>query len=121
MVRPRSVERREAILSAATRVIASDGLRAATAAIAKEAGVSNGALFVYFETKAALFNELYVGLKTEMGAAAADGLTADGELREQVFHVWTQWLRWATTYPEKRRRSRSWACRMTSPPTVTGR
>ena len=103
MARPRSEDRRNAILSAASRVIASDGLGAATAAIAKEAGVSNGSLFVYFETKAALLNELYVALKTEMGAVATAGLPPEGEARAQVLHVWTQWLGWATTNPEKRR------------------
>ena len=103
MSRPRSEDRRNAILSAATRVIASRGLGASTAAIAKEAGVSNGSLFVYFDTKAALLNELYVALKTEMTAAATAGLHADGEPREQVLHMWTQWLRWATTNPQKRR------------------
>lgn len=103
MPRPRSEDRRNAILSAATRVIASQGLAAPTATIAKEAGVSNGSLFVYFDTKAALLNELYVALKTEMTAAATAGLDAGGEPREQVRHIWTQWLRWATTNPDKRR------------------
>jgi AcrR family transcriptional regulator len=103
MSRPRSEDRRNAILSAATRVIAAQGLGAPTAAIAKEAGVSNGSLFVYFDTKAALVNELYVVLKTEMGMAATAGLRAGSEPREQVLHMWTEWLRWATSTPEKRR------------------
>jgi AcrR family transcriptional regulator len=103
MSRPRSEDRRNAILSAATRVIAADGLGAPTAAIAKQAGVSNGSLFVYFDTKAALLNELYVALKTEMVTAATAGLPAEREPREQVLHMWTQWLGWATTSPEKRR------------------
>lgn len=103
MARRRSEDRRNAILAAATRVVASEGLGAATAAIAKEAGVSNGSLFLYFETKAVLLNELYVVLKSEMGAAAMTGLPARGEIREQVHHMWTQWLAWATTNPEKRR------------------
>ncbi len=58
MARPRSKDRRNAILSAATSVIACQGLGAATATIAKEAAVSNGSLFLYFDTKATLFNEL---------------------------------------------------------------
>jgi AcrR family transcriptional regulator len=103
MSRPRSDERRSAILTAATRVIAVEGLGAATASIAKEAGVSNGSLFLYFDTKATLMNELYVELKTEMGAAAIDGLPVGADIREQVLHMWDQWLRWATSYPEKRR------------------
>ena len=103
MARPRSEDRRNAILSAATRVIASQGLGAPTAMIAKEAGVSNGSLFLYFDTKAMLLNELYVRLKTEMGAAAIAGLPARSEPRVQVRHMWTQWLRWATTNPDKRR------------------
>ena len=84
-------------------MIASQGLGAPTATIAKEAGVSNGSLFLYFDTKATLLNELYVGLKTEMGAAAVDGLGTESEPREQVRHMWTQWMRWATANPEKRR------------------
>jgi AcrR family transcriptional regulator len=103
MPRPRSEDRRSAILSAASRAIASEGLGAATAAIAKEAGVSNGSLFLYFETKATLLNELYIALKTEMGEIAVAGLPSSGEPPEQIRHMWTQWLSWATANPEKRR------------------
>lgn len=104
MARPRSEDRRNSILSAAARVIASQGLAAAaTAVIAKEAGVSNGSVFVYFDTKAELLNDLYLALKEEMTAAAAAGLDAGGEPREQVRRMWTQWLRWATASPHKRR------------------
>jgi AcrR family transcriptional regulator len=103
MPRPRSDDRRNAILSAATHVIAAQGLGAATAAIAQQAGVSNGSLFVYFDTKARLLNQLYVALKTEMGAAAVDGLPIEADAREQVLHMWNQWLHWATSFPDKRR------------------
>jgi AcrR family transcriptional regulator len=103
MPRPRSEDRRNAILAAAARIIASDGLGAATAAIAKEAGVSNGSLFVYFDTKTTLVNELFVSLKTEMGGAAIDGIPLEAEPREQLLHMWDRWLDWATSFPEKRR------------------
>lgn len=103
MARPRSDERRSAIISTAVRVIASQGLGAATATIAKEAGVSNGSLFTYFETKADLLNQLYIELKTEMAASALDGLPAVDGARGQMLHIWTHWLRWATAFPEKRR------------------
>jgi len=103
MPRPRSDDKRAAIVSAATRVFAAQGLGAATATIAREAGVSNGSLFTYFGTKADLLNQLYLELKTDMGAAALGGLPAGGDAREQLRHMWTRWLRWATEYPQKRR------------------
>jgi AcrR family transcriptional regulator len=103
MARPKSDDKRSAIMSAAVRVIAVEGPSAATAAIAKEAAVSNGSLFTYFETKADLFNQLYVELKAEMAAAALHGLPADGDARAQMSHIWFHWLDWATSWPEKRR------------------
>jgi AcrR family transcriptional regulator len=103
MPRPRSDDKRAAIMSAAARVIAAQGLGAATATIAKEAGVSNGSLFTYFGTKADLLNQLYLELKTDMGAAALGGLPAGGDAREQLLHMWSRWLYWAAAYPERRR------------------
>ena len=103
MARPRSEDKRSAIVSAATRVIASQGLGAPTATIAKEAGVSNGSLFTYFETKSDLLNHLYVELKAEMAAAALSGLPSESDIRKQLLHMWTQMLRWAASCPEKRR------------------
>jgi AcrR family transcriptional regulator len=103
MARPRSDDRRSAILRAAIRVIASQGLGAATATIAKEAGVSNGSLFTYFETKADLLNALYTELKAEAAAAALNGLPTRSNTRKQMLHIWSHWLLWATSCPEKRR------------------
>ncbi|WP_353647433.1 TetR/AcrR family transcriptional regulator [Nakamurella sp. A5-74] len=103
MARPRSEDRRNAILGAASRVVATEGLGASTSGIAREAGVSNGSLFVYFETKSVLLNELYVSLKTEMGAMAVDGLPDGSDPHDQVRHLWDQWMRWATSHPDKRR------------------
>lgn len=90
-------------MAAAICVIASQGLGAATATIAKEAGVSNGSLFTYFETKADLFNQFYLKLKAGMASAAIEGLPAGAELRDQVFHIWSNWMGWAVSNPEMRR------------------
>ena len=102
MSRPRSDEKRAAILDAATRVIVSQGLGAPTAGIAKEAGVANGSLFTYFETKTELFNQLYLELKSEMAATALKGCSARADTRAQFFQVWKNWTQWAVSYPEKR-------------------
>jgi AcrR family transcriptional regulator len=101
MARPRSEDKRNAIMAAATRVIVTHGLSAPTAMIAQEAGVSNGSLFTYFKTKADLFNQLYLELKAGMASAALKGLPAKAELREQVFHIWSNWMGWAVSNPEK--------------------
>jgi AcrR family transcriptional regulator len=103
MARPRSEDKRIAIMEAAARVIGTHGLSAPTALIAKEAGVSNGSLFAYFETKADLLNRLYVELKAEMAAGALDGLPTETDIRTQMFHMWSHLLRWANSCPEKRR------------------
>ncbi len=103
MARPRSEEKRNALIAAATRVIVTHGLSAPTALIAHEAGVANGSLFTYFETKADLLNHLYLDLKTGQASAALEGLPVGAELRAQVFHLWSHWMDWAVSNPEKRR------------------
>ena len=103
MPRPKSEEKRSAILEAATRIIVTQGLSGPTMGIAKEAGVANGSLFTYFETKTELFNQLYLELKTEMASAAMKDLPMDAEPRAQLLHLWQHWMNWAVSYPEKRR------------------
>ena len=103
MARPRSEGRRGAIIKAAISIIASQGLGAPTALIAKRAGVSNGSLFTYFATKADLLNDLYIELKMESASAALDGLPMQSDTREQMRHMWSHWLHWATAHPDKRR------------------
>lgn len=103
MARPKSEDKRNAILVAATRVIATQGLSAPTAMIAHEAGVANGTLFTYFATKADLLNHLYLELKAEMAKEVAKGTSDELEPRERFFHVWKNWISWATAHPEKRR------------------
>lgn len=103
MARPKSEDKRNAIMDAATRVIVAQGLSAPTARIAQEAGISNGSLFTYFETKVDLLNQLFLELKAGMATAALKGFPEQSELRKQVFHVWSNWMDWATSNPEKRR------------------
>ena len=90
-------------MAAATSIIASQGLAAPTALIAKRAGVSNGSLFTYFATKAVLLNDLFTELKRESAAAALGGLPIESDARAQMRHMWTQWLHWAVSHPDKRR------------------
>jgi AcrR family transcriptional regulator len=102
MPRPRSDEKRTAILNAATRVIVLQGLSAPTMVIAKEAGIANGSLFTYFQTKTDLFNQLFLELKAEL-AAGSMNLPVEAEVHEQFFNLWKKWMDWAIANPDKRR------------------
>src|ERR1700739_4617487 len=66
MPRPKTGDKRAAILHAATRTMAKDGLGASTASVAKAAAVAEGSLFRYFPDKDKLLNELYRELKLDM-------------------------------------------------------
>src|SRR5258708_5790685 len=63
MAKPKSEDKRNAILSAAIQVFAERGLGAPTAAITSAAGIAEGSLFTYFTTKEELINALYRELK----------------------------------------------------------
>ncbi len=95
-------ERRRAILSAATSIIASQGLGRRPRRSRRKPPSPTARLFD-FDTKTTLLNELYIVLKTEMGKAASTDLTTGGEPRDPVQHIWTIWMRWATRNPQKRR------------------
>ena len=103
MPRVKSNEKRSEILAAATRMIVIQGLGAPTMGIAREAGIPNGSLFTYFSTKADLFNQLYLELKSEMGAAATQGGQEVTFSREHFFQVWRNWTNWSVAFPEKRK------------------
>ena len=101
MARPRSDDKRNALMSAAIHVIAIQGLGAATATIAKEAGVSNGSLFTYFETKDDLLNQLYLELKSEGREEMMSAYPASASLQERVRHVWDRYVNLCFASPDK--------------------
>lgn len=103
MARQKNEDRRQAIVDAAVTLIAREGLGAATAAIAKEAGISNGSLFTYFPTKNDLLKQLYLEIKSEVIASVDEGLSDAISERAQLLHMWTRWTAWGANNPQKRR------------------
>ncbi len=101
MARPLSEEKRAAILAAAVDVIAEQGLSAATAKIAKVAGVAEGSLFTYFPTKDDLLNRLYLALKAELGDQMLSAYPKRANLKARVRHIWRQYIDWGVLYPNK--------------------
>jgi AcrR family transcriptional regulator len=99
MARPKSEDKRNAILSAATEVFAARGLSAPTSAISTAAGVAEGTLFTYFKTKDELVNALYQEIKLELADAMMSGFPRKKSVRERLLHVWDHYVAWGVANP----------------------
>ena len=94
MAKPKSEDKRNSILSAATRVFAERGLGAPTASITSAAGIAEGSLFTYFKTKDELINALYRELKLELADAIMSSFPRKQSVRHRLEHVWNGHVRW---------------------------
>ena len=104
MARPRSEDKRNAILEAATRLFAERGLTAApTSEISKQAGVAEGTLFTYFKTKDDLINALYRELKLELADAIMSDFPRKKNIRTRLRHVWDRYVDWGIANPKQRK------------------
>jgi AcrR family transcriptional regulator len=61
-----SIDKRERIIAAASRLIVQNGLQCSMSAIAEEAGVATGSLYNYFDSKEALVRGVYGRVAEEM-------------------------------------------------------
>ena len=100
MSRPKSDDKRIAILEAALRVFAERGnLSAPTSAISKAAGVAEGTLFTYFKSKDDLINELYRHLRARFDRTLAEyPIKADAPTR--LRYVWDRFIDRLLAQPE---------------------
>lgn len=102
MARPKSGDKRTAILNAATAAIAEQGLGASTSTMAKMAGVAEGTVFTYFPTKDELLNQLFLELKREVYEFIASGFPVKAGAKAQARHFWHRYLDWGINHPHKR-------------------
>lgn len=100
MAKPKSEDKRNAILASATKVFAERGLSAPTAAITSAARVAEGSLFTYFKTKDELINALYRELKLELADAMMSGFPRKQSVRTRLQHVWNGYVNWGVAHPE---------------------
>ena len=104
MARPKSEDKRNAILDAATRLFAERGLTAApTSEISKQARIAEGTLFTYFKTKDDLINALYREIKLELADAMMSGFPRKKSVRTRLRHVWDSYVNWGVANPEQRK------------------
>lgn len=100
-----SADKRQAILAAALRLIARLGLHAAPmSAVARYAGVAAGTLYLYFPSKEAMINALYLQVLEDRDrsmAADAEGARKDGAIgRAGLWAFWNGLARWHFEHPE---------------------
>ncbi|AZD46832.1 DNA-binding transcriptional regulator, AcrR family [Pseudomonas chlororaphis] len=103
MARPKSVDKRNAILSAAIEVFAEQGLASPALKIAKAAGVAEGTLFNYFATKDDLLNQLYLDLKSELRDVMMPDYPRGETVKKRLHHVWQAYIDWGVAEPQKRK------------------
>jgi len=103
LAKPKSEDKRNAILSAAIQVFAERGLGAPTAAITSVAGIAEGSLFTYFKTKDELINALYRELKLELADAMMSGFPRKQSVRHRLEHVWNGYVQWGVANPDQQK------------------
>jgi AcrR family transcriptional regulator len=102
MARPRSDEKRQAILDAAVRVFAERGIaHAPTWAISKEAGIAEGSLFTYFESKDELMEELYRELRQEFSRHLVDDFPHGTDVKTRLRYIWDKYLELGAAHPDR--------------------
>lgn len=100
MARPKSEDKKQALLEAATAAFAQSGIAASTSAIARSAGVAEGTLFRYFATKDDLLNELYLTIKADLVKTMIAGLNPnETESKENTRNIWNSYIGWGVRNP----------------------
>lgn len=100
MARPKSEDKKQALLEAATQAIAQSGIAASTAVIARNAGVAEGTLFRYFATKDELINTLYLHLKQDLCQSMImelDRSITDAKMMTRF--IWNSYISWGLNHP----------------------
>jgi len=101
MSRPKSDNKRKAILDAAQRVIAERGVgNSPTSAISKAAGVAEGSLFTYFANKDELLNELYLEMRRDFDRNLTS-YPGDADTETRLRYVWDTFLNLGIAQPAR--------------------
>lgn len=92
-MKPKDDEKLRAIAQATFTLVEQTGLSGLTmAAIAREAGLATGTLYVYFKSKEELMVALYEQAKTSTTASLMQGDDATSPMRSRFRRMWMNWL-----------------------------
>jgi AcrR family transcriptional regulator len=94
--------KREAILKATLLMVNNHGFHAAPMSmISKQAGVSPGTIYLYFENKESLINTLYCELKTRFAERIFKGFITDMPVKVGFKVIWMNVLDYKCNEPEE--------------------
>lgn len=95
MVRSLSSEKKEAFFRVALKLFVANGVQnTSTAEIAREAGSAAGTLFLYFQTKQDLINELVLKISEEQSEYINTLLSAPLSIQDAFLAIWNGSIDW---------------------------
>ena len=101
MSRPKSENKRKAILEAAKQLIADRGVaETPTSAISKAAGIAEGSLFTYFSSKDELLNELYLEMRRDFDRSLAN-YPQSSDPKTRLRYVWDTFVNLGVAEPSR--------------------
>jgi len=93
-------DKRNEIIIAALELISEQGFhKAPMSMIARKAGVGAGTIYIYFENKDALINEIYIELEKKITAAIQEGYSVSQPIKERFMHLWIGLLWYIIEHP----------------------
>ncbi|MBC8100346.1 MAG: TetR/AcrR family transcriptional regulator [Armatimonadetes bacterium] len=95
-------DKQKAILEAAVAIFSERGFwNTPTSLISKTAGIADGTLFNYFETKDDLINEVYLYLKQAVAVIVLGGLSTHKTNKDKIRHIWNRYIEWGVNHPNE--------------------
>ncbi len=100
MARESDKEKRDLILNATLKLITTNGFDATPmSAIATEAGVAAGTIYLYFKNKEELINELYLEMKVRMMNSVTSGYDVTLSVENSMEFIWKNYVHHIMTKP----------------------
>jgi AcrR family transcriptional regulator len=94
--------KRTALLSATLSLVNNGGIQGASMAkVAKVANVSPATIYLYFESKQDLVNQLYLDVKTTFAEAAFQGYEQDAAVKDSFERIWFNMSSFKLEYKEE--------------------
>ena len=98
----KSIDKRTALLKATLCLVNSGGVQSASMAkVAKMANVSPATIYLYFESKQDLVNQLYLDVKTSFAASAFKGYSPEAEVKINFEKIWLAMATYKLTNKEE--------------------